>query len=906
MDASRILLDLLIVLVAAKLASEGSERLGIPAVVGEILAGIIIGPSLLHLVGGGDEVLRVLGEIGVILLLLDVGLEMDLRELRKVGATSLSVATIGVIAPMAMGYGAMIAMGETSNTALFVGAALTATSVGITARVFGDLRALATSEARIVLGAAVADDVMGLVVLTVVVRLVTEGSVSVVSVAGIVLLAVAFLVIGGAAGLRITPWLFRHIDRLARSRSTLVALAFAFALAFSELADQARLAPIVGAFLAGLALGGTDSSERIRADLAPLGHVFIPVFFLQIGIDADIAAFGRGTVLLDAGLLLIVAVVGKLVAASGVRGGGADRLLVGLGMLPRGEVGLIFATIGLANGVLGDDLYAALLLVVLVSTLMTPPLLKARSRTVLGRARAALRAREGDVVDPVPSVVDGEIVLPGAVDDDHALELALRAALMARSAAASTDLVTWLGGVAEDAATGWSAEERELLLDVVERGNARSWRFLEATGTLDRALPELAAALRRRRNDPLDLDGDGPYRWRALERLRMLDPGNPLSDEARRLEHPVALLMAALFVEALDAEPDPIATARAIADRIGLDRVAVDEALALVADRHLLWAATRRTGALTEDNVLALAAHLGTPDRARATYVLAALRDEGHETWERLRLRELHGLVMEVLEHEAPDEATRNLLDARRARLAELLADDEVAEARTRTAPASFLLAFVPDQLARIIRQVDPLPRRGVLRVTVTVLAVEGEGRWQVVVASRDRVGILAAAAASLAAAGLDIDRADVATWTDGAALEVFAVAGAAEPDAAALAADIERRLEAGIEGRPVPDAQVRFDDRASPWHTVAEIDAPERHGLLADLAAAFRAAGVTVRAASISGHDGRAYDTFELVTTAGRKLDPDAEEAVRDFVARGAVQQRRRLGRTRFVPAPA
>src|SRR5436189_5472735 len=175
MDTAEILRDILIVLVAAKVAAEVAERLGIPAVVGEILAGVLVGPSVLGAVSGSDQVLRTLGEIGVILLLLDVGLEMDLRELGKVGRTSLQVATVGVIAPLVLGLGAMTAMGEEFNTALFVGAALTATSVGITARVFGDLRALATHEARVVLGAAVADDVMGLVVLTVVVRLVTEG-----------------------------------------------------------------------------------------------------------------------------------------------------------------------------------------------------------------------------------------------------------------------------------------------------------------------------------------------------------------------------------------------------------------------------------------------------------------------------------------------------------------------------------------------------------------------------------------------------------------------------------------------------------------------------------------------------------------------------------------------------------
>ena len=245
MDIAHVLRDILIVLIAAKIAAEGAERLGIPAVVGEIAAGVLIGPSVLSIVGRGDGVLRTLGELGVILLLLDVGLEMDLAELGRVGRASMTVATIGVVAPMAMGLGAMLAVGESFNTALFVGAALTATSVGITARVFGDLRALATTEARIVLGAAVADDVMGLIVLTVVVRVVTEGSVSVFSVIGIIALAVGFLVVGGLVGLRLAPPLFGLVEKVSRSTGTMVAIALAFALGYAELANVAKLAPIV-------------------------------------------------------------------------------------------------------------------------------------------------------------------------------------------------------------------------------------------------------------------------------------------------------------------------------------------------------------------------------------------------------------------------------------------------------------------------------------------------------------------------------------------------------------------------------------------------------------------------------------------------------------------------------------
>src|SRR5438046_7328971 len=200
MNVTKVLLDILVVLVAAKGAAELAERIKLPAVVGEIVAGVVVGPSALGLVKG-DDVLRVLGELGVILLLLEVGMEMDLAELGAVGRASLLVAVAGVVAPFALGYVAASAMGEGGNTALYVGAALTATSVGVTARVFGDLRALATVEARTVLGAAVADDVMGLVILTVVVRVVSQGTVSPLTVAGVVLVAVAFLVVTSLAGI---------------------------------------------------------------------------------------------------------------------------------------------------------------------------------------------------------------------------------------------------------------------------------------------------------------------------------------------------------------------------------------------------------------------------------------------------------------------------------------------------------------------------------------------------------------------------------------------------------------------------------------------------------------------------------------------------------------------------------
>ena len=380
-DLALILGNLLIIILVARLAAELAERIKIPAVLGEIVAGIIIGPSVLGLIDPikhldvADMVL-LLGEIGVILLLFQVGLEIDLGEMAKVGKPAFVVAIIGVAVPFAAGFGVAASFGEDAKVALFIGATLTATSVGITARVLGDLRALALRESRIVLGAAVADDVLGLVILTVVVKVVTEGSIS----AGVVLetigLAVGFLLITGLLAIYVIPRLFTRIDRLAKSTTTIVSSAFALTLAFSLLANQAKLAFIIGAFMAGLAVGRSPQHERISEGLNPLGHIFIPVFFASIGINADLEAMFQPSVLVLAVSLTVVAIIGKLVAGLGVGRSGGDKLLIGIAMMPRGEVGLIFASIGLSKGVLDDELYGALLLMVLVTTLITPPLIR--------------------------------------------------------------------------------------------------------------------------------------------------------------------------------------------------------------------------------------------------------------------------------------------------------------------------------------------------------------------------------------------------------------------------------------------------------------------------------------------------------------------------------------------------
>lgn len=371
------LVDLLIVLVAARLAGEAVERFGIPAVVGEIVAGAIIGPSVLGLVHP-TESLAGLAEIGVILLLLNVGLETDLRELGTVGAAALAVAVVGVALPMAGGIAVTMALGHDGTTALFVGAALTATSVGITARVFADLGILASVEARIVLGAAVADDVLGLLLLAGVVAIADQGSLPPGELAGMLGGAAAFLVLGTIAAVWLAPRLLK-LAHVSSHPGTVVIVALAFTLALARVAEAAELAPIIGAFVAGVAMARTPHAHKLSTDLAPLGHFLVPVFFLQIGLQADLGRMGQGEVLGMAGLLLAVAVAGKVLACVGAWRAARDRLLVGVGMLPRGEVGLIFAGLGLQRGVLDADLYGALLAVVLATTLVAPPLLRTRA-----------------------------------------------------------------------------------------------------------------------------------------------------------------------------------------------------------------------------------------------------------------------------------------------------------------------------------------------------------------------------------------------------------------------------------------------------------------------------------------------------------------------------------------------
>ncbi|HVF60048.1 MAG TPA: cation:proton antiporter [Thermoanaerobaculia bacterium] len=408
-----VLLGLVVILAAAKLGGELFERFGQPAVLGELVFGVVLGN--LALLGiddfeflGTNGGLEVLAQLGVILLLFEVGLESDTREMLAVGWSSLLVACLGVVAPFFLGWGvaAWLLPEEHYLAHVFIGATLCATSVGITARVLTDLGKVATREARIVLGAAVIDDVLGLVILAVVAGVIaaadTGGTLAWLDVVLIVLKAVAFL--GGAllAGGWAAPRLFRLSSRL-KIRGMLLTVALVVCFLLSWVADLIGLAPIVGAFAAGLILDEVhyrdfrDRGEhKLEELLRPIATFLVPVFFVLMGVRVDLASFARVEVLGFAAVLTAAAIAGKMICAAGVLERGLDRLSVAVGMVPRGEVGLIFAGFG-AQLVLGGErvivpaVYAAIVIMVIVTTLITPPALKLT--LARGGRRAAARAK---------------------------------------------------------------------------------------------------------------------------------------------------------------------------------------------------------------------------------------------------------------------------------------------------------------------------------------------------------------------------------------------------------------------------------------------------------------------------------------------------------------------------------
>ncbi|MDJ0616799.1 MAG: cation:proton antiporter [Calothrix sp. MO_192.B10] len=433
-----VLLSLVVIYITSKLGGEFSKRLNLPPVLGELIGGVIVGVSALHLLmfpenstvatdsiivralqslGNLDleavthvfqsqsEVISVLAELGVIVLLFEIGLESDLRELGKVGYQAAIVAVIGVAAPFILGTVGLVTIFHVPTIpAIFAGAALTATSIGITSKVLSELGHLKSKEGQIIVGAAVIDDVLGIIVLAVVASLAKTGEVDLLNVVYLIISASAFLLGAIFLGKFFNKSFVAIADKL-QTRGALLIPAFSFALVMAVLANIIHLEAILGAFAAGLVLDETDKRKELDLQVMPIADILVPIFFVTVGAKADLGVLNPAIAENRAGLiiatfLITIAIIGKVITGWGVFGQpGINRLAIGVGMIPRGEVGLVFAGIGSASGVLDKPLEAAIIVMVILTTFLAPPLLQ-----------WALKGQEAEVL--IPAGQEAEVSIP--------------------------------------------------------------------------------------------------------------------------------------------------------------------------------------------------------------------------------------------------------------------------------------------------------------------------------------------------------------------------------------------------------------------------------------------------------------------------------------------------------------
>ncbi|WP_216595688.1 cation:proton antiporter [Myxosarcina sp. GI1] len=410
-----VLLSLVFIYLASKLGGELSKLVDLPPVLGELVAGVVVGVSALHLlifpetgavasdsiviiilqqIAGlnpesaekvfalSSKVISILAELGVIILLFEIGLESDLRELQKVGSQAAVVAVVGVIVPfVAATAGLMLIFGLPTIPAVFVGAALTATCIGITSRLLLQLGQLKSIEGQIIVGATVIDDVIGIVILAVVASLAKTGDVDLLNLVYLIISATAFLLGSVFLGKFFNNSFMAIADKLqTRGKLVIPALTFAFLMAF--LANTVGLEAILGAFAAGLVLDETDKRKELDQQVIPIADILVPIFFVSIGAKVNLSVLnptssGNFQGLAIAAFLILVAIIGKTIAGFAVFGQEKiNRLAIGIGMIPRGAVALAFVSVGEINGVLDKPLQAAIIIMVILSTFVAPPLLR--------------------------------------------------------------------------------------------------------------------------------------------------------------------------------------------------------------------------------------------------------------------------------------------------------------------------------------------------------------------------------------------------------------------------------------------------------------------------------------------------------------------------------------------------
>lgn len=409
-----VLLSLVVIYLSSKFVGELCARINLPPVLGELIGGVVVGVSALNLLvfpgeggeihsliinflqstdgltpeltpevaGAISEVVSVLSELGVIILLFEIGLESDLGELIRVGPQAAAVAVVGVAAPFIVGTAGLIMLFAVPTVpAIFAGAALTATSIGITAKVLAEIQRLSSREGQIIIGAAVLDDVLGIIILAVVSSLAKTGEIQISNVIYLIVSATAFLIGAILIGRFLSPYFVALVDRLqTRGQLILPSLLFAFVLAYIGAAIQ--LEAILGAFAAGLVLAETEKRKELEEQIIPIADILVPVFFVVVGAKTDVSVLNpfnpaNREGLIIATFLVVIAIIGKIVTGLAVFGQpGINRLAIGVGMIPRGEVGLVFAGVGSATGVLSESLDAAIIVMVILTTFVAPPLLR--------------------------------------------------------------------------------------------------------------------------------------------------------------------------------------------------------------------------------------------------------------------------------------------------------------------------------------------------------------------------------------------------------------------------------------------------------------------------------------------------------------------------------------------------
>ena len=410
-----VLLSLVIIYFASKLGGEICSRINLPPVLGELVGGVLVGISAFKLLvfpEGGctaedsliitflqstagltteasssvfaaqSEVISLLSELGVIILLFEIGLESDLKELIRVGPQAAIVAVVGVVVPFATGTAGLVYLFNVPVIpAVFAGAALTATSIGITAKVLAELGQLSSKEGQIIIGAAVLDDVLGIIVLAVVASLVKNGEIQITNVIYLIISAGAFLIGAIVIGRFISPYFVGLVNEMkTRGQVLLTALIFAFTLSY--IATAIQLEAILGAFAAGLVLAETEKRKELEEQVIPVADILVPIFFVCVGAKTDLSVLNPAIPsnregLIIAIFLIIVAILGKVITGFTVFGQpNLNKLAIGVGMIPRGEVGLVFAGVGSASGALSEATEAAIIMMVILTTFVAPPLLR--------------------------------------------------------------------------------------------------------------------------------------------------------------------------------------------------------------------------------------------------------------------------------------------------------------------------------------------------------------------------------------------------------------------------------------------------------------------------------------------------------------------------------------------------